>query len=49
VSVDPSSGQFWTVSQYSPDVDIPVEDDERNPYFTRIAEIGFEDGDRGGN
>lgn len=42
VSVDPSSGTFWTVSQYSPDIDIPVEGDERDPYFTRIAEVAFE-------
>jgi hypothetical protein len=44
VSVDPQSGRFWTVSQYSPDVDIPVEEDEREPYFTRIAEVSFDDG-----
>lgn len=43
VSVDPTSGRFWTVSQYSPDIDIPVEEDERDPYFTRIAEVYFED------
>lgn len=43
VSVDPSTGTFWTVSQYSPDIDIPVEEDERDPYFTRIAEVTFED------
>lgn len=42
VSVDPSSGRFWTVSQYSPDIDIPVEEDERDPYFTRIAEVYFD-------
>jgi hypothetical protein len=44
VSVDPSSGTFWTVSQYSPDIDIPVEDEERDPYFTRIAEVSFDGG-----
>lgn len=49
VSVDPSSGRFWTVSQYSPDIDIPVDDPQRDPYFTRIAEISFEDGPGGGN
>lgn len=43
VSVDPSSGRFWTVSQYSPDIDIPESDPERDPYFTRIAEIHFDD------
>ncbi|MFW5919151.1 MAG: hypothetical protein ACOCSF_03015 [Halanaeroarchaeum sp.] len=51
-SVDPSSGRFWTVSQYSPETDIPVEDPERDPYYTRIAEVYFdEDGrpGRGGN
>jgi hypothetical protein len=42
VSVDPTSGRFWTVSQYSPDIDIPVEEDERDPYFTRIAEVYFD-------
>jgi hypothetical protein len=44
VSVDPSSGTFWTVSQYSPDIDIPVEEDERDPYFIRIAEVTFDGG-----
>ncbi|MFB6188293.1 MAG: hypothetical protein ABEI57_00260 [Halapricum sp.] len=43
VSVDPTSGRFWTVSQYSPDINIPVEEDERDPYATRIAEVYFED------
>lgn len=43
VSVDPSSGRFWTVSQYSPDIDIPESDPERDPYATRIAEIHFDD------
>lgn len=47
VSVDPASGRFWTVSQYSPDIDIPVEEEERDPYFTRIAEMDFEDVTRG--
>lgn len=42
-SVDPASGRFWTVSQYSPDIDIPVKDPERDPYFTRIAELYFEE------
>ncbi|MFC5367779.1 hypothetical protein [Salinirubrum litoreum] len=49
VSVDPSSGRFWTVSQYSPDIDIPESDPERDPYFTRIAEVSFEDGPGRGN
>ncbi|WP_321112027.1 hypothetical protein [Halorussus salinisoli] len=49
VSVDPASGRFWTVSQYSPDIDIPVEEDERDPYFTRIAEVYFEEATGGGN
>lgn len=48
VSVDPSSGRFWTVSQYSPDIDIPESDPERDPYATRIAEVYF-DGDGSGN
>ncbi len=42
VSVDPQSGRFWTVSQYSPDVEIPPEAEERDPYNTRIAEVSFE-------
>jgi hypothetical protein len=41
VSVDPSSGRFWTVSQYSPDINIPEDEDERDPYFTRISEVYF--------
>lgn len=49
VSVDPSSGTFWTVSQYSPEIDIPTEEDERDPYFTRIAEVEFNDTDGGRN
>jgi uncharacterized membrane protein YgcG len=48
VSVDPSTGTFWTVSQYSPDIDIPVEEEERDPYFTRIAEVTFDGGPGGG-
>jgi hypothetical protein len=42
VSVDPTTGRFWTVSQYSPDIDIPESDPQRDPYFTRIAEVDFE-------
>jgi hypothetical protein len=42
-SVDPQSGRFWTVSQYSPDIDVPVEDPTRDPYFTRIAEVYFDE------
>lgn len=51
VSVDPSTGRFWTVSQYSPDIDIPVDDPQRDPYATRIAEVTFDDdsGNGGGN
>jgi hypothetical protein len=41
---DPSSGRFWTVSQYSPETEIPPEADERDPYHTRIAEVSFDDG-----
>ena len=49
VSVDPRTGNFWTVSQYSPDVNVPVEADERDPYATRIAEVSFGgDGPDGG-
>ncbi|WP_276279443.1 hypothetical protein [Halorussus caseinilyticus] len=43
VSVDPSSGRFWTVSQYSPDVEVPPEAEERDPYHTRIAEVYFDE------
>ncbi|WP_049971364.1 hypothetical protein [Haladaptatus cibarius] len=42
VSVDPTTGQFWTVSQYSPDINIAPEAEERDPYHTRIAEISFD-------
>ncbi len=42
ISVDPISRTFWTVSQYSPDVDIPPENDARDPYHTRIANVSFE-------
>ncbi len=44
VSLDPDEDSFWTVSQYSPDIDIPPEAEERDPYHTRIAELSFEDG-----
>jgi hypothetical protein len=43
VSVDPTTGRFWTVSQYSPAIDVPVSDEERDPYYTRIAEVSFEE------
>lgn len=43
VSVDPSSGRFWTVAQYSPNIDIDPEAEERDPYHTRIAEIAFDE------
>ena len=43
VSVDPASGTFWTVSQYSPDVQIAPEAEQRDPYATRIAEVTFEE------
>ncbi|WP_276298843.1 hypothetical protein [Halorussus lipolyticus] len=49
VSVDPSAGTFWTVSQYSPDIEIPPEAEERDPYNTRIAEVTFDDGPGRGN
>jgi hypothetical protein len=49
VSVDPSSGRFWTVSQYSPDIDIPESDPQRDPYFTRVAEVYFDESSNGGN
>jgi hypothetical protein len=42
VSVDPQTGHFWTVSQYSPDINIPPEAERRDPYHTRIAEVFFE-------
>lgn len=46
VSVDPAAGTFWTVSQYSPAIDIPVAGDERDPYYTRVAKVAFDgDGD----
>jgi hypothetical protein len=48
VSLDPQTGNIWTVSQYSPDVNIPVSDSERDPYATRIAEVFFGD-DQPGN
>ncbi|MFC4447749.1 hypothetical protein [Halorussus aquaticus] len=44
VSVDPQSGRFWTVSQYSPETEIPPEAEERDPYNTRIAEVSFDGG-----
>ena len=49
VSVDPASGRFWTVSQYSPDIDIPESDPQRDPYFTRVAEVYFDESSNGGN
>ncbi|WP_227355190.1 hypothetical protein [Haladaptatus salinisoli] len=42
VSVDPTSGRFWTVSQYSPDVDVDPDAEGRDPYHTRIAEVSFD-------
>lgn len=47
VSLDPKTGTFWTVSQYSPETNIPVEDDTRDPYHTRIAEVLFDGGSPG--
>lgn len=44
ISVDPHTGTFWTVSQYSPDIDIDPAAEERDPYHTRIAEVTFGDG-----
>lgn len=51
ISIDPQSDRFWAVSQYSPDIDIPVEDPQRDPYATRIAEVTFDGGpgNGGGN
>ncbi|MFC4551484.1 MULTISPECIES: hypothetical protein [Halorussus] len=42
VSVDPLSGRFWTVAQYSPDVEVPPSAERRDPYATRIAEVDFD-------
>ncbi|WP_458189515.1 hypothetical protein [Haladaptatus sp. NG-WS-4] len=42
VSVDPTTERFWTVSQYSPDIDVDPAAEERDPYHTRIAELSFE-------
>ncbi|WP_264556264.1 hypothetical protein [Halocatena marina] len=42
ISVDPQTGHFWTVSQYSPDINIPPEAERRDPYHTRIAEVSFD-------
>ncbi len=42
VSVDPTSGRFWTVSQYSPDIDVDPDAEERDPYHTHIAEVSFD-------
>ncbi len=41
ISVDPRTGTYWTVSQYSPDIDIDPDAEERDPYHTRIAELSF--------
>lgn len=43
VSQDPQTGRFWAVSQYSPDIDIPPEAEERDPYHTHIAEVFFDE------
>ena len=45
VSVDPKTGRFWAVSQYSPDTNEPV--NGRDPYHTRIAEVYFDEGGPG--
>ncbi len=42
ISVDPRTGTYWTVSQYSPDIDIDPSAEERDPYHTRIAELSFD-------
>ncbi|MGA9403272.1 hypothetical protein [Haladaptatus sp.] len=42
ISVDPRTGTYWTVSQYSPDIDIDPDAEERDPYHTRIAELSFD-------
>ncbi|SEQ83458.1 hypothetical protein [Natrinema salaciae] len=49
VSVDPETGRFWAVSQYSPDINIPPEAERRDPYHTRIAEVSFDQGDEQGS
>ncbi|WP_266075772.1 hypothetical protein [Haladaptatus caseinilyticus] len=43
VSLDPDERTFWTVSQYSPDINIDPDAEERDPYHTRIAEISLDD------
>ncbi|WP_435152529.1 hypothetical protein [Haladaptatus sp. DFWS20] len=43
VSLDPDEETFWTVSQYSPDIDIDPDVEERDPYHTRIAKISLDD------
>jgi hypothetical protein len=43
VSLDPKTGNFWAVSQYSPDINIPPEAEQRDPYHTRIAEVYFDE------
>jgi hypothetical protein len=47
VSLDPKTENFWTVSQYSPETNIPVENETRDPYHTRIAELLFGGGGPG--
>ncbi|WP_435079867.1 hypothetical protein [Halococcus sp. AFM35] len=42
-SLDPQTKNFWTVSQYSPNINIPVDEETRDPYATRIAEVFFDD------
>ncbi len=41
VSVDPWTGRFWAVSQYSPEENVPPEAERRDPYHTRVAEVSF--------
>jgi hypothetical protein len=41
VSLDPETGHFWTVSQYSPDINFPPAAEVRDPYATRIGEVSF--------
>jgi hypothetical protein len=41
VSLDPKTGNFWTVSQYSSDINVSPDAERRDPYHTRIAEVYF--------
>jgi len=41
VSVHPTSGKFWVAGEYSPDVDVPLDAEDPDPYQTRITEVSF--------